>query len=111
MILLADLIEIIKKAAMDAVNNAQPSNLIMGTVVQEDPIKIKIDQKLTLESKQLFLARHVTEYETKEEITDEESGEMKKTKTKVKNKLKAGEKVLLVKQAGGQSYFVLDRVV
>lgn len=117
-----DLVESMKKAAIDSMNAAQPTAIMVGTVIQEDPIKIQIDQKLILEKGQLFLSRNVTDFETKLQISwntgsataageshsHTVSGEKK---IKVINHLLEGEKVILIRQSGGQKFIVMDRVV
>ena len=58
-----DLLKAIKKAAMEAVNASDPADIRFGTVISESPLKIKIDQKLTLTESQLVLSRNVRDYE------------------------------------------------
>jgi hypothetical protein len=88
-VLLADLVESIKKAALDAVDNSSPCCLIFGKVIQESPLRIQVNTKLILEKSQLF-------------ITSIVSG---------KNYLKNGNEVVMIRQKGGQEYLVIDRVV
>ena len=96
-----DLVELIKKIAVNAVEAGKPADFCYGTVTSTSPLKIMIAQKLTLGSTQLVLTRNVTNFKAKingEEIT-------------IENALKIGEKVVLVRQKGGQKFLVLDRVV
>lgn len=65
-----DFVKVIKKAAMDAVNSAQPSDFCFGKVTNDSPLKIKLDQKLTLGSAQLVLSRNVTDFELQITIDD-----------------------------------------
>lgn len=57
-----DLLNIIKKAAMDAVNTSQPSDFCYGKIISVSPLKISIEQKMTLGVAQLVLTRNVTDY-------------------------------------------------
>ncbi|MDE5996030.1 MAG: DUF2577 domain-containing protein [Eubacterium sp.] len=82
-----DLLTIIKKAAMEAIEASQPSDFCFGKVISKKPLKISVEQKMVLSSAQLVL-----------------------TKT-AQNNLSVDEKVVLLKQKGGQKYLVLDRVV
>lgn len=100
-----NMIQIIKQAAIEAVEASKPTKFIFGTVSSSQPLKIKIDQKITLTEEFLVLSRNVTDYETEEAI---ENGERRKVT--VYNSLQTGEKVLLLREQGGQSYVVLDRV-
>lgn len=123
-----DLVRLMKQAAMEAVKTSQPSNIVFGTVTSASPLKIQISSKITLEPEMLMLTRNVTEFETDittvNWFTENTSGgsgyalfESHKHELKgkkhiiVHNQLKSGEKVVLIKEQGGQRYIVLDRVV
>lgn len=64
---MADIIETIKKAALDAVENSSPTSIMYGTVISVKPLEIQIEQKLLLTSEFLILTKNVIDYET--EIT------------------------------------------
>lgn len=66
----SDFLKLIKKAAMDAVDTSKPCNLVFGTVTSTSPLKINVEQKMTLTSAQLVLSRNVTEYKVNIEIND-----------------------------------------
>lgn len=117
-----DLLNIVKKAAIEAVEAEKPSDFCFGKVISVSPLKINVEQRLTLGSAQLVLTRNVTDFETK--VTVESINVYHTTKTPpptktwmdeqkvtVHNALKAGDEVILLKQKGGQKYLVLDRVV
>ena len=57
-----DLYNSIKLAAMKAVEASKPSDFLFGKVIGVSPLKIAVDQKLTLGSAQLVLTRNVTDY-------------------------------------------------
>ena len=110
-----NLLQVIKQAAMEAVEASDPSDFIFGTVKSAEPLTITIDQKLELTSGFLLLTSNVRDYELKITVdmtTDDDehnvSGEQTIT---VHNGLKAGEKVVLIKQKGGQKFIVLDRIM
>lgn len=100
-----DLVKLIKKAAIDAVNASDPTAIRYGEVISANPLQIRIDQKLILGLAQLKLTRNVTDFETEMSV----NGGTKQT-YKVYNALKQGEKVLLIRMQGGQQYIVVDRV-
>ncbi len=120
-------IEVIKRAAIEAVKAGQPSDFCFGTVTSEQPLKILVEQKMELTSRQLVLTRHVTDYWT--EVTTDWESEAKEGGSgeasfashahglkgrkglTIHNSLKTGDKVVLVKKQGGQQYLVLDKVV
>ena len=98
------IIDVMKKAAIDAVNEAVPMSFEYGEVISANPLKIKIDQKLTLSSMQLILTNAVKDHSVM--ITD---GSIRSIL--IKNGLQIGEKVILIKAQGGQKYVVLERLV
>lgn len=128
-----DLVKVMKKLAVEAVNASKPANMVFGKVVSEKPLKIKVDQKLILTTTQLVLARDVTDYEIEMEPslneapsshwTENTSGgsgesafsshkhEIKgRKKFMVYNALKMDEEVILMQLSGGQKYVVIDRI-
>ncbi len=127
------MLEIIKEAALQAVESEKPTALIFGTVESTQPLKIRVSQKLVLEGEHLLLSRNVTDYETKISFNEPEisqkitiknepetevllAGKMfhiQKVNHKVTiyNGLKEGEKVCLLRMQGGNRYFVWDRVI
>ena len=98
-----DLLAGVKRAAIEAVNAAKPFALAYGTVAEESPLQITVDQKLTLYAGQLILTAPVCDH--KVDITVD--GEQKQVT--VHSALKVGERVLLLRANGGQKYIVLDR--
>ena len=111
---MSNLLQVIKQAAMDAVEASEPSDFIYGTVKSASPLIVTIDQKLELTSGFLLLTSNVSDYEVKITVdmkTDDGehsvSGEQTIT---VHNGLENGDKVILIKQKGGQKYIVLDKI-
>ena len=119
-------VENIKKAALDAVHASNPSGIYFGTVISPSPLKISVEQKMTLTEKQLVLTTLVQDFSvnmTVDHTTENKSGgsgdssfashnhDYKGTKSfRVHLGLKAGEKVMLIRVQGGQKYIVLDRI-
>ena len=101
----ANLVQLIKKISMDAVNAGKPCDYRTGVVTRVDPLHIKVSNSLVLEEEFLRLARNVTDYEVEIKL----DGTVKKCQ--IKNGLKKGEKVLMMRKAGGQEFAVIDRVV
>ena len=99
-----DFVKLIKKTAVDAVNASKPANMTFGKVVSVSPLKIQVDQKLTLGSAQLILSRNVTDYKIPISIDG-----VKQTCT-IHGELKKGENVIMMQVSGGQKYIVIDRI-
>lgn len=130
------LLTAMKKASLEATEASNPVQLIFGTVESSNPLKIKINQKLTLGKAQLILCRNVTDYAVEMTVnhntennththsihdtftgggsaeSNTHSHQYKGKKSfLVHNSLKVGEKVIMIRQQGGQKFLVIDRVV
>lgn len=135
----AELVKVIKKAAMDAVKADKPVEVCFGNVISESPLKILVEQKLTLGAEQLVLTKAVTDHWVDIQVnhftvndnfmipdhthgtpagpsdsgnldTTHKHGYKGRKKILVYNGLKAGEKVILIRFDKGQRFVVLDRV-
>lgn len=112
---MSNLLQVIKKVAMEAVEASEPSDFIYGTVKSASPLIVTIDQKIDLTSGFLLLTSNVRDYEVKITVDmntddDEHSVTGEQTIT-VHNGLKNGDKVILIKQKGGQKFIVLDKLL
>ena len=124
---MADLLQIIKKAAIEAVEASNPTKFMYGTVTAVSPLAIKIDQRFTVTEDFLILTKNVRDYEVEMTLdgwfTENISGgtgdssfashnhEIKgKKKVTIHNALKSGDKVILLREQGGQKYVVIDKV-
>lgn len=119
-------VEVVKKAAVEAVEQSKPVHLLFGQVISASPLKIQVDQKSIYTEKMLVLTRNVTDYEvdmTVSHITLQRSGgsgdpafaahdhDYKgRKKFKVHNALIKGDWVLLGRIQGGKRFVVIDRI-
>lgn len=81
------LLQIIKKAAVEAVEASNPAKVMYGTVVAASPLSIRIEQRFTIPNAFLTL-----------------------TKNAYDSGLKTGDRVILLREQGGQNYIVLDKI-
>lgn len=81
-----NLIQIIKKAAIEAVEASNPTKVIYGTVTDASP-SIKVEQKFTIPKEFIVLTKRIAE-----------------------EGLEVGDNVILLQEQGGQKYIVLDKV-
>lgn len=128
--LLADCNEffnLIRQMAVESVDASKPTSLVFGTVTSDSPLKINVEQKMTLTAAQLVLTRNVTDYKIDMDVnhfTENESGGSGdlvfdihkhayngKKQFIIHNALVVGDEVILVRVQGGQKYIVIDRVV
>lgn len=59
-----ELVETLKRAAVEAVEAGKPVNIYFGEVVSTSPLSINVEQKMILGEKQLILSRSVTDFQT-----------------------------------------------
>ena len=124
-----ELVDTLKRAAVEAVKAGKPVNVYFGEVVSASPLKINVEQKMILGEKQLVLSRNVTDFKTK--ITagniknyyytgDVNSGTAPVSPSHVHavgtieitvhNGLAVGDGVILIRQQEGQCFIVVDRI-
>lgn len=127
-----NLIEIIKQAAIEAVIASNPCAIMFGKVISTSPLKINVEQRLTLDESHLILTSNVRDYKTKisfdnpgiknivknysmDDIpgTDYKLSYQQPIQNEITvyNGLKMNESVMLLQMQGGQKYIVIDRVV
>ena len=123
------ILEVIKKAALEALEASGPVAVLYGKVVKTSPLEINLEQKITLTEEFLILTKNVTNYKIDLDITtstdnadltaeiNEEKvdlthkhGVALKTSITVNNSLKINDRVILLRVQGGQKYVVLDKV-
>lgn len=130
--MLADAVELmktVKRAALDAVNASKPVEICFGKVTSASPLKILVEQKMTLGKEQLILTRNVTDFKTSitggniqnyyytgsnlsgsAPVSPSHVHAMGKLQITVHNGLVVGDEVILLRQQGGQKYVVVDRI-
>ncbi len=130
-----NMVQLVKQAAVEAVEAGKPVNLLFGTVVSDKPLKIQVDQQSIYTEAMLVLTRNVTDYElditvsaqsvvishghpvvdtytgggTATEIQHNHPIQGRK-KIKIHNALIVGDQVLLARMQKGKRFVVLDRV-
>lgn len=124
--MLANMVELIKRAATEANETGKPVKLVFGEVKKINPLEIQIEQKLTLPAEFFKLTKAVTDYYVDmsvNHVTENRAGGSGdpafashnhdysgRKKFLVHNGLQVGEEVILLQVQGGQRYIVLDRV-
>lgn len=119
-------IDVVKRAALEAVDASKPVNVTFGVVISTSPLKIQVDQKTIYTSKMLVLSRNVTDhdiYMTVAHQTDSTSGGSGnlsfashahgytgRKQFRVHNALGIGDRVILLRIQQGKKFLVWDRV-
>lgn len=83
-----DMVRVMKRAAVDAVLATKPVGVAFGRVASASPLRVNVEQKMTLGKTQLALSRSAAQ-----------------------GGLSAGDEVVLLRMQGGQKYVVLDVLV
>ena len=124
--MLPNAVELVKQAAVEAVEATKPVQYLFGKVISVSPLKIQVSAKSIYTEKMLILTRNVTDFEvdmTVSHITENRAGgsgdpafashnhEYKgKKKFKVHNALIVGDEVVLGRVQGGKRFVALDRI-
>lgn len=121
-----DLVGMIQSIAVAAVKAAKPTAIQFGKVINITPLKIQVDQKMTLTKEFLILTRNVKDHQVDMTVNHETeyksggSGDSsfashnhaytgKKTFT-VHNGLVVGDEVIMIQMQGGQKFIVIDKL-
>ncbi len=118
-------VDVIKDIATTTVSASEPMEVIIGEVVGVNPLAIKIDPKLTLQEGNIVLTKNTCEWTMEmsvDHVTENRAGGggyaefashnhdyVGRKKYLVHNQLVMGDKVILLKETGGQRYIALDR--
>lgn len=122
-----DLNSMIKELAKNAIKDGKPMELAYGLVESASPLTIKTSQKLPLEEDDLILTDMVRDHTVDITVSHEtgKSGESNgvmsdfashshtytgRKKITLHYGLKAGDRVLLLREQGGQKFLVIGRL-
>lgn len=114
-------LQAIKQASKDTQEASDPATICTGTVESASPLKVNVEQKFTIGKENLIVPQHLKDYsvdvtiewetEENEEIPEPHIHEVKgKKRMTIHSALKKGDKVVLIKEHGGQRYLIMDRM-
>jgi hypothetical protein len=81
-----NLLQLIKKTALEAVENTKPTSVFFGTVESKSPIEVRVHQKLLLTEEDFVATEKLSE-------------------------LEEGDKLAILRLQGGQNFIVLDVIL
>jgi len=96
---MADLLSLVKQAAVEAVKASNPVALMTGTVTNINPLEVNVDQRFTLPADFLILPHAMRRKELN----------IGGVSYVISDGVQAGDNVLLLRVQGGQKYILLDR--
>lgn len=119
------LVNLIKQIVAETVSSAVPSDVLIGEVTQVNPLVICLENKLPIPQECIVLTKNTTDYSvdmTVNHNTEDASGGSgdfayaahhhgyigRKTYL-VHNSLAVGDKVILLRESGGQRFIAWDR--
>jgi|APAra7269097189_1048546.scaffolds.fasta_scaffold11625_2 Protein of unknown function (DUF2577) len=110
------MLNMIKRAAMDANEASVPVGITFGTVVNDNPLEVTVDQRFILDEDFLIIPESLTKYEIDLKHSHNIVGAGGTAtalgdKVIIRTGLEKGDKVILLRVQGGQQYLVLDKVV
>ena len=94
------LVQAIKQAAKEYIENAKLAEIKFGRVTSTDPLKVRITNQFELPKELLIVPEHLTEYKLKTS-----DGELT-----VYGNLEVNDKVAILRSQQGKYYYILDRL-
>lgn len=116
------LLDTMKKVAEQTGQAGVPTAFLFGTVTSTSPLMIRVDNRFNIGEKQIVLMKQFRagEYQTHKHTVPQHSTETAsnhshdvqalQTTQEVYNGLAVGDKVVLLRNQGGQEFLVLGRV-
>ena len=95
--------QLVKKCDMDAFDATIPCDVVFGTVVEEDPVKIKVGQ-LVLEEDIVTILEHLKYKETRVIFS------MTERTIVINEGLKNGDMLALIRKCGGENYIAVGKI-
>ncbi|MDR1754601.1 MAG: DUF2577 domain-containing protein [Eubacterium sp.] len=115
--------DIIKRCAVESVEARDPMQIMVGKVISIDPLKIFLDQRVILSEKFLIIPPTLTDYTIEAEVDhltenafdgdSEKEHNHKysgKKEFKILNKLEVDDRVLVLREQGGQKFYVINKL-
>lgn len=99
------IIDIIKRAALDAEEAGNPCDLRYGVVSKEEPLEVTITSDFKLPEQLLIVPERLRDYNVKIERESDGFTDY----YNVYSGLQVGDRVALIRERGGRKYFILDR--
>ena len=115
-----DLVRAMQQVSKGVNNTGYPADVMHGTVKAVQPLTVRVEQRFERQKEQIIVPERLTEHEIRISLDGktEKAGEPEhyhechgEQIVTVHNSLKVGDRVILIRQQGGQKFLILDRVV
>ncbi len=106
------MVEVLKEMIADAIETGMLSDICVGVLTAESPLKVKLENGLELEERFLLVAERLTKREERGKIKtwSEQEGDIWSEYRMIRDVgLKTGQQVMVLQCKGGQQYMVIDR--
>lgn len=107
------MIQTIKEASMGAYNASNPLNIEFGTIIDSKNLTIRVEQKKTLPKEFFLVPESLTRYEVDLKhihSVGDSSTRNSLDKLVIREGLKNGDGVILLKIQAGSKYLILDKI-
>lgn len=113
-----NLVRVIKRIVKETIENDKPTRVMYGQVVSTNPLKVSVEQRMVLDKNFLVLSDRLTRKSTTITVRDNyrnSANELVHTEREIDvvfdNSLKTNDKIILLREQGGQKFIILDKVV
>lgn len=106
---MSSLTNVVKRAAMQAWDAGNPTDLRFGTVTNVDPLEITVTQKFVLPEEVLVVPEHLTNHTIDIGVIGMD-GEETHQQINFYQGLVLNDRVCMIRGIGGQTYYILGRL-
>lgn len=110
--------EVISSTANGTIESLKPTNIMYGKVLSTSPLEVNVEQRMVLKKQFLIIPNHLSKHVGEIEYDDyfrTSGGSLTSKKRTAKitydNSLKVNDKVILIREQGGQKFLIIDKVV
>lgn len=104
MSLYTEFADMVKEIAVNAVEAGRPADITFGRVYSLDPFSVEIMEGVAITGNQIVLSERLKGHNLSIELADGEKTAV------VDPSLREGDRLILVRKKGGQTYYAIDRV-
>ena len=100
--------DVIKTAAKQAAEASAPMQIMFGTVTNANPLTVSVENRLTISGNMLIVPRRFRAGDMNTHT--HETADLMETISETYTGLQIGEKVVLLRDKGGQRFMIVERM-